>query len=282
MKTGLRILILFSICLRPGSSASQELGSEKFSPTEKGNLFIYWGYNRSAYTKSDISFNGSGYGFELEDIAAKDRQTPFNFKKYIGITTFTIPQYNFTFGYYIKDGLSISYNTDHMKYVMVQNQISKITGFIYKEKSRYNGIYTKEEIVLSPEFLQFEHTDGLNYLNIELTQYKDLWVSKKGVLAASGYLGIASGILLPRSQVLFLGEGSDKFHLAGYGISADAGVKVTLLKRIVLQYKFKGGYINMPDIVINGSRNYDRAKQSFWFVEGIFTVGASFPINSTD
>ena len=40
----------------------------------------------------------------------------------------------------------------------------------------------------------------------------------------------------------------------------------------------KGGYINMPDIVINGGKNADRAKQQFWFLERFFTVGATIPI----
>ena len=107
-------------------------------------------------------------------------------------------------------------------------------------------------------------------------------MSKKNIFAISGYLGVASGILLPRSQVLFLEEGSDEFHLAGYGISGDAGVSLTFFKGLVLQYKIKGGYINMPDIVINGAKNFDRAKQSFWFIESIFNIGASIPINSTN
>ena len=124
----------------------------------------------------------------------------------------------------------------------------------------------------------FEHTDGLNYENIELTRYLDLWFNDKGNVDFNGQIGVAIGALVPRSNVLLMGEGTDEFHLAGFGTSATAGVMLTLFKNWVLQYKVKGGYMNMPDIVTNGSKNPERVKQSFWFLERFFTVGANIPI----
>ncbi|MFM7666857.1 MAG: hypothetical protein ACKO7D_01555, partial [Bacteroidota bacterium] len=39
----------------------------------KGTGFVYWGYNRSAYTRSTIHFEGAGYDFSLKGVKAKDR-----------------------------------------------------------------------------------------------------------------------------------------------------------------------------------------------------------------
>ena len=35
----------------------------KFS---KGTMFVYWGWNRAGFSKSDIRFKGNGYDFTLQ------------------------------------------------------------------------------------------------------------------------------------------------------------------------------------------------------------------------
>src|SRR3972149_3153003 len=54
----------------------------------KGNFFFYWGYNRSAYTKSDIHFWGDGYDFTITNVKAKDEPT-HDFITYIKPNSFT-------------------------------------------------------------------------------------------------------------------------------------------------------------------------------------------------
>jgi hypothetical protein len=44
---------------------------------QKGELFMYWGWNRAAFSSSDIQFSGDNYDFILGDVIAHDRQTPF-------------------------------------------------------------------------------------------------------------------------------------------------------------------------------------------------------------
>ncbi len=43
---------------------------------KKGTFYVYWGWNRSLYTNSDISFQGPNYDFTLEKVAAADRPSP--------------------------------------------------------------------------------------------------------------------------------------------------------------------------------------------------------------
>ena len=276
-----KISILFLVLLfcRPDLGMSQDNQEPSFNPHAKGALFFYWGYNRSAYTMSNIRFEGPGYRFELEDVIARDRQTPFDADIYLHSTKFTIPQYNISIGYHLKDGLSLSFNADHMKYVMVANQKSKIIGFINVDNSRYSNSYDGELITLSPDFLEFEHSDGLNYANLELTRFCEVRASQNGKLILGCFGGVASGLMIPKSNVKFLGEGSDKFHIAGFGMSTDVGLSLTLWKCLGFQYKVKGGYINMPDILINTRAMPDRAKQEFWFIEHSISIGAVVPIN---
>lgn len=56
---------------------------------------------------------------------ATDRQTPFGMI-YFDPVLFTIPQYNARLGYFFKDNWSISIGMDHMKYVMVQDQMATL------------------------------------------------------------------------------------------------------------------------------------------------------------
>ena len=99
----------------------------------KGSVFGGWGWNRSTYTQSDISFRGDDYNFTLHNVEAKDRQTPFDAKTYFGLKTVTIPQTNIKLGYFINDHVAVTVGVDHMKYVMVQNQTVAFSGTINDE-----------------------------------------------------------------------------------------------------------------------------------------------------
>jgi len=116
------------------------------SNRRKGEFYFYWGWNRSLYGKSDINFKGTDYDFTFSDVKAKDRQTPFSFKKYLNPTHMTIPQYNFRIGYYIKDHYSISLGADHMKYVVTPNQRVSIHGNITQSGTIYDGNYNNNPI----------------------------------------------------------------------------------------------------------------------------------------
>ena len=93
-----RLLIFSMLCFLaiPGFSQIRLFENNGFD--RKGELYIHWGYNRSAYTKSDIRLTGDGYNFELKDVKASDRQSPLDLEVYLGPTSFTIPQYNFSIG----------------------------------------------------------------------------------------------------------------------------------------------------------------------------------------
>jgi len=242
----------------------------------KGKIYFYWGWNRGTFSNSDINFSGADYDFTLRDVVANDRQSPFEVKTYLNPLHATIPQYNFRIGYFISDNYDISFGIDHMKYIVKQDQTVMINGEIDNSGTVYDGEYSDDEIKLTEDFLQFEHTDGLNYANIGIRRFDEIYELYKIKLSITEGLGV--GILYPRTNTTLLNkERYDEFHLAGYGIDAVVGVNLSFLKYFFIQSEFKGGYINMSDIRTTNSES-DNASQDFFFSQVMIVFGATVSI----
>ena len=267
------ISLLIIILIQSFITLSQNTTSS-YKPNKKGEIYAYWGWNRGWYSKSDITFKGNDFDFELSDVIAKDRQSEFDLNLYANPANISIPQYNFRVGYFIHDNYNISIGADHMKYVVQQEQSVKITGEIENSGTVYDGVYSDDYVKIVADFLLLEHTDGLNYLNVEFRRFNELITMNKVSLNITE--GIGTGMLIPRtSSTLLSKQNHDEFHLAGYGLSGVVAVNITFFKNFFLQSEIKGGYINMPDIEITHSYN-ERAKQSFFFTQWNVVFGASF------
>jgi len=156
---------------------------------------------------------------------------------------------------------------------MVGEQFSTITGEI-NTGSDYDGIYNTNKITINPKFLQFEHTDGLNYLNTEIRRNDNIFKFKNFKLNVIE--GIGGGVVVPRSNVTLLNYVRyDQFHLAGYGIGAVLGLNFQFWDRFFIQFEEKVGYINLPDIRTT-MHEEDRASQDFTWLQGNFSVGVNF------
>jgi hypothetical protein len=244
------------------------------SLSKKGSFYAYWGWNRSMYSSSDISFKGNNYDFTLYDVAATDRQSPFDLKLYLNPGTITIPQYNLRIGYFLNDKYEISVGVDHMKYVMRSYQPSSITGAISKYGPKYDGVYSNNPFDIKPDFLMFEHTDGLNYINSELRRNDKLF--EKGKIALNFLTGAGTGVVIPRTNCTLLGNPRyDQFHLAGFGLDALVGLNIEFYNRFFIQTEFKAGYINLPSIRTSMFKT-DIAKQSFTFLQSNIVFGYRF------
>ena len=242
----------------------------KFS---KGTMFVYWGWNRAGFSKSDIRFKGNGYDFTLQNVTAKDRPSELSMA-YIDPTRLSIPQFNFRLAYFIKDNLAVVIAQDHMKYVMDQNQTVNIDGHI--SDPTYAGMIQNGQVNLSDEqFLTFEHTDGLNYINLGLEKYKNV-LSKKDFNMFWAYGG-GIGALMPKSNVkLFGNERSDRYHLAGFGLDARTSINAVFWNHWMARVEGKFGYINMPDIKTTLNNKPDKASQDFVFYQINFGIGYVF------
>ncbi len=231
--------------------------------SRKGNMYVYWGWNRGWYANSDIHFKGAFYDFTLNNVVAKDRQSPFSAKLYLNPSHATIPQYNFRVGYFINDKYNISLGIDHMKYVVTQNQNVNIEGNISNTNPSYDGQYNGESILLNEGLLKFEHTDGLNFINVDLRRFHELWSTNKITFNVLG--GLGAGILVPRTDATLLGKPRhDEFHLSGFGFSGVAGINVSFWKYFFIQSEYKIGFISLPDILTTYEAA-DRADQKILF-----------------
>lgn len=265
----MRISILLLLLLSSTSFAQNQSGNQS---NDKGDIYLYWGWNRSNYSLSTIHFSGSNYNFTLTDVVARDRQTPFDSNIYLNPAHATIPQYNFRLGYFLKENYTLSLGIDHMKYVVQQNQEVAISGYIENSTTDYDGIYEADEITITPSFLLFEHTDGLNYINLEYRRIDE--VLKKKHISLQLTEGIGTGFILPKTNTTLLNiPRYDEFHLSGFGVSGVLGIIVQFGEHFFISSEAKGGYINMPSIRTS-NQTTDNASQSFFFgqVNAVFGV----------
>jgi hypothetical protein len=255
-------------------------GNTTTQESHQGKVFLYWGWNRGWYSKSDITFAGDNYNFRLDKVVAKDRQTHFDPSIYLNPGRATIPQYDFRIGYYFKKNLSLSFGFDHMKYVVQQGQHVKMSGTIAETGTPYDGSYSHDDVVIQPGFLQLEHTNGLNYLNLELRHLNQIADFNK--VKINLVEGVGAGGLYPKTDATVLGyDRNDEWHWSGFGLDALVGVNVEFFKYFFVQSEIKGGFIDMPDIRITSIKS-DQAKQYFFFSQLNVVFGANINLMTKD
>ena len=273
-------LLLFLVLSSSLFAQDVEESPVKEKKTNKGKMYVIWGWNRAAYSDSDITFKGDDYNFTLRDVAAEDKITPFSYERYIRPDNITIPQTNFRVGYFFSEHYTISVGVDHMKYVMNSYQTVKIDGTI-NNGTEYDGIYDNDDILLTYDFLTFEHTDGLNYINLELNRFDNLNELLKfdtGFMDVNLTEGIGAGLLFPKTNTTLMGSDRyDEFHISGYGLSAKVGLNLTFWNHFFIQSDYKVGYINMRDIRTTASKS-DSASQDFTFFEATIMIGVRFQL----
>jgi hypothetical protein len=260
-----KITLLLLLLIAPSLSAS----------SKAGQFYFYWGWNHSSYTNSDINFKGDSHNFTLYDVAASDKQSDLGLG-YINPLEPWVPQYNTRIGYYLDDKHAISFGLDHMKYFVNQEQWVRIEGEIDNSRSnKYAGTYDGSSLIqTNKDFLDFEHSDGLNYFSFDLESYDQMFVSQNVDLSL--YWGIGAGFVIPKSNVQLLdGKRNDEFHLAGYGASFKAGSELTLYKSYFMRLAMKRGYINMYDVLTSPDAS-DKAEHDFEFTEGYIVFGLNF------
>jgi hypothetical protein len=246
----------------------------------KGDAYLYWGYNRSAYSSSDIQFTGNDYNFSLGNVAATDRQSPFDWEVYFNPGLVSIPQYNARVGYFFSDHCEISLGADHMKYVVTQGQTVSMNGEVGSTYPRFEGEYINDQRTIDADFLRYEHTDGLNFINLAFKRYDDILEYKKFRLGISE--GVEVGGLVPKTNVTLMGgDRYDEFKWSGYGFSGVGAITLRIYNNFFIQSEVKTGFMDLG-AVRTSVNEIDRARQNFFYVQGNILFGFTVSLNKKE
>jgi hypothetical protein len=273
MQNELKKLLFLSFLLAFNTGFAQNADNQGVT----GKFYFYWGYNRAIFGTSDLHLKGANYNFTLQKIKASDRPSPFSAELYFSPTTISIPQYDYRIGYNFKKNWNLSLGVDHMKYVIDPDQSVLVTGTILSTASaKYAGAYRNQPVVIKDDFLLFEHTDGLNLVSLDLGYQRDMAHFDKTNITLSSHGSVGVGLMIPRTDSRVFGIGqNNRFHLAGYGLSATAGFEARWWKNIFFRAQMRTGWINMPNILLNNDAP-DRAHQTIRFMEFYGVIGRYF------
>lgn len=278
-KAGLLLLFILSIVSQGFAQDTQESKQKRFTVT---GAFFTWGYNRSAYTKSDLHITGTGIDYTIRQAEGKDAPTAFDPEVHLNPTKFTIPQFDFRVGVMVNNSFYISAGWDHMKYKF-QNQEYKVDGYID------NALYGSQRIdfdgsarEVSKGFLYFEHTDGLNYIHISIDKPFTVVQTKNNVFNFQVATEFGTGPVCPWTDGILNGKRyrSKSIHFAGWGVNIGLKPRIFLFnEHLFFQGTFRGGYINMWDFIFYSpeSDSIDaRGKQNFLYREHTLAIGYQF------
>ncbi len=262
-----KILLLFIVPLFVSISFAQKKEKKPFFY----GMYLQWGYNTETYTRSNIHFKMSnGSNFTLHRVKAHDSPDMDAItKKPLEIS---IPQYNYRIGFYLnkEQTKAIEINFDHLKYVVTDFQRVHVSGTI-------DGKQVDGDSVLNPAtFLHLEHTDGANLLHINYAAQEEIIHSKtagRKILTAIYKLG--AGINIPRTDFTWKGDRlNNAFHIAGYNISAESGLRWYPFKKIFLEGTGKMGFVQYLNALANTTTSTgNRVRHNFFYGELIGTVG---------
>ncbi len=252
----------------------------KKETSNKGQLYIYWGYNRSYFSKSNIHFSGPDYDITFYGLKANDRPSPFSFGTYFSPQSLSIPQYNFHLGYFISDRFHISFGTDHMKYVVDRNQKAVISGVVSESVSpQYAGTYFHDTIQLNVDVLQFEHTNGLNLMTLDVEYLQPVANLYRKKIWLKWNFGIGGIWVVTKTDVKIFGDGIDNdFHIAGYSLTGKTGPRIEFWKWCFISFEVKAGYMTLPVVLIHNEQP-KLADHNFSFLEHYGVIGLQVPLN---
>lgn len=261
-----RVLIFLSIVIFCQNSFGQ-----------KGSLFkgmyVQWGYNTEWYTRSNVHVDMSnGNHFILHKAKAVDK--PDMDAILMEPLEISIPQYNYRFGFYLNKSFTkaVELNFDHIKYVIKDGTPVHITGTI--DGKQVNG----DSIINPYTFMHMEHTDGGNLLHINYVG-KHLFLKNKNQNPRLQFIyKMGAGINIPRTDFTWRGDRyNNDFHIAGYNVSVEGGLRFYPAKKLFIEGTGKTGYVRYINALANTTQlKGNRIHHGIGYIELIGLVGYEF------
>ncbi len=268
-------VIIFFLCafMLSVSAYSQESVEVVKKKKVHGTFYLTWGYHRDNYSKSNIHFKDSktgDYDFTLYKAKASDRLDIYD--NFLGGEALTIPQYVFYGGYFFgnKGDWGIELGWDHLKYIVDNNQVLHLKGTI-------NGQYYDQDTLINPAFIQYEHTNGNNYLMANVLKRYTFFKSPRANHKLSAIVKVGAGILVPKTYSVVMGKTNDgPFRPSGIVVGTALALRYDLLKYFFIEHSIKGAVVDYTAVKLYGE---GRAKQQFLSLQYIFSFGLNIPMS---
>jgi hypothetical protein len=250
---------------------AQDTLSIKVGKNHGGTVYFSWGYNRDWYSKSTIHFQNTktdNYDFIFYDAVARDKPS---MHEWWHLDRLTIPQYDMTGGYMFGDkydlGIEVSWN--HLKYVVVDNQLMHVRGQI-------RGELIDKDTIVTPSFVHLQHTNGNNYLMVNLVKRQKIWSSK--YFGVSAIAKVGAGPLISYTISTVLGNfDSGHFHYHGWVAGTSLGLRFDLYKYLFVQSDMQGAYVDYTNTEL-GADHQGLATHHFTSLQWIWAFGINVPI----
>lgn len=265
------LVVLPFLLLTGQKSLAQDIPTTELVKKNNGTIYLNWGYNRDWYSTSTIHFVNTktdNYDFVLVNAKAHDKP---DMERYWQLDRLTIPQYDLNIGYLFnnKHDLGIELSWNHLKYVVTDNQVMHVTGNI-------RGQYIDKDTLVTPDFVHLQHTNGNNYLMVNLVKRQKILNGKVFQLSGIGKLG--AGPLMSYTISTILGShDSGHFYYHGWVTGASAGLRLNIYKYFFIQADLQGAYANYTNTEM-GADHQGRSTQHFYSLQYMWSGGLSIPL----
>jgi hypothetical protein len=237
----------------------------------KGTLYFTWGYNRDAYTKSDVHFvNKKTDNYDFTFLSAHAHDKP-SMDRYWQPERLTIPQYDMHLGYFLNDkhNLGIEIGWNHLKYVVTDNQVIHVRGEI-------RGRAIDKDTLVTPNFVHLQHTNGNNYALINLVKRQTLFTSKN--IQASAIAKVGAGPLISVTISTIFGSSlRTGFMYQGWVAASSLGLRINLYRYFFIQGDVQGAFANYTDSEIGADR-MGKSYQHFFSLQYMWAGGVNIPL----
>ena len=164
-------------------------------------------------------------------------------------------------------GIEVSWN--HFKYVVNDNQVIRVRGQI-------RGRFIDKDTLVTPDFVHLQHTNGNNYLMVNLVKRHTLLERRYLKLSAIGKVGAGPMISYTISTVL--GNHHEcPFHCHGPVVGTSLGLKADILRYFFLQTDLQGAVANYTNTYLGDDRQ-GRATHVFGSLQAIWAFGFNVPL----
>src|SRR5687768_17478467 len=243
--------------------------SSLHSTAQQPLLYGSFGWHRIWYTKSTIHFKDlatSDFDFKLIKAKAID-DNDINVGK--GIDA---PQWSGRVGYIFNKknqwGLEVSY--EHAKYVLKQGQTVRLRGMI-------DGKDYDLDTIVHRDFIEYEHTDGANYVMINWVKRKNLRGEENPKHDFDLLFKLGAWVVHPKTNSKIMGKHYDqRYHFSGYVAGTEASLRYELVKNLLAELSLKTVYANYTDVLLYGE---GRASQDWFSAQVLFTIAYQIRIN---